>query len=162
LNNPYRYVDPDGLAPAPIDKKLLEQHGTAAAIKNAQHVTSKILLSGAMAVMELGVMPSASGVIGSKGTSKAPDFVVTPKGEAIPVPSGATGPTPTRALGFQYTGGSGGHGLDTRTTGVRIMEGNANQGPRAVYMNQQGQTINPATGRTVPNSDPAAHHYLDP
>ena len=92
----------------------------------------------------------------------APDFVVTPKGEAVRVPTGATGPTPTRAPGVQYTGGAGGKGLDSRVTGVRIMEGNANQGPRAVYMNRTGQTVDPATGRTVPSADPRAHQYLEP
>lgn len=92
----------------------------------------------------------------------APDFVVTPKGEAIPVPTGATGPTPTRAPGFQYTGGSGGNGLNNRVDGVRIMDSNRNQGPRAVYMNRQGQTVNPNTGHTVSNSDTNAHHYLEP
>jgi hypothetical protein len=92
----------------------------------------------------------------------APDFVVTPRGEAIPVPSGATGPYPTRAPGFQYLEGSGGPGLDARVTGVRVMDANANQGPRAVYMNRTGQTVDPATGRTLPNKDPRAHQYLLP
>jgi len=92
----------------------------------------------------------------------APDFVVTPRGEAIRIPTGATGPTPTRAPGVQYTGGAGGKGLDSRVTGVRVMEGNSNQGPRAVYMNRSGQTVDPATGRTVPNADPRAHQYLEP
>ena len=106
---------------------------------------------------------SASGsLLAAGGGSRAPDFVVTPRGEAIRVPIGATGPTSTRASGVQYTGGAGGHGLDSRVSGVRIMEGNANQGPRAVYMNSSGQTVKPATGRTVPNSDPSAHHYLNP
>lgn len=78
-----------------------------------------------------------------------------------PIPTGATGPSSTRAPGVQYTGGSGGPGMDPRVTGVRIMEGNANHRPRAVYMNSTGQTVNPATGRTVPNNDPRAHHYLE-
>ena len=90
-----------------------------------------------------------------------PDFVVTTKGTAVPVPAGASGPASTRASGFQYTGGSGGNGLNDKVTGVRIMDANSNQGARAVYMNQSGQTVNPATGKTVPNSDPSAHHYLD-
>jgi len=47
-------------------------------------------------------------------------------------------------------------------TGVRVMDANANQGPRAVYMNRTGQTVDPATGRTLPNKDPRAHHYLLP
>lgn len=63
---------------------------------------------------------------------------------------------------MQFTGGSGGNGLDPRVTGVRIMDANNNQGARAVYMNQSGQTVNPYTGRTVPNSDPFAHFYFGP
>jgi len=145
-------------------------------LENLAGVYSDIALAAGTAATVLSFVPSANVPLGVKPVvpaesvaaesvaipSRAPDFVVTPNGEAIPVPSGATGPTPTRAPGFQYTGGSGGHGLDSRTTGVRIMDGNANQGPRAVYMNQQGQTVNPATGRTVPNSNSTAHHYLDP
>ena len=42
------------------------------------------------------------------------------------------------------------------------MDANANQGARAVYMNQTGQTVDPLTGRTVPPSDPAAHFYFNP
>ncbi|NJL26605.1 MAG: hypothetical protein HC897_01370 [Thermoanaerobaculia bacterium] len=99
---------------------------------------------------------------GGMAVRRAPGFVVTPRGEAIPIPRGAIGPSATRAPGVQYVGGSGGAGLDSRVTGVRIMEGNSNQGSRAVYMNRTGQTVNPATGRTVPNADPAAHHYLEP
>jgi hypothetical protein len=48
---------------------------------------------------------------------RAPDFVVTPRGEAIAVPTGASGPYPTRGPGFQYTGGAGGPGLDPAVVG---------------------------------------------
>ena len=98
----------------------------------------------------------------AKGAKNAPDFVVTPKGEAIPVPTGAKGPFSTRKSGIQYGGGSGGKGLDPKVTGVRVMDANKSQGSRAVYMNRQGQTVNPKTGRTVPKKDPSAHHYLKP
>ena len=98
----------------------------------------------------------------AKSVRNAPDFVTTPKGETIPIPTGAKGPHKTNTPGFQYIGGSGGKGLDAKTTAVRIMDANKNQGPRAVYMNKMGQTVNPKTGRTVPKSDPAAHHYLKP
>lgn len=91
----------------------------------------------------------------------APDFVVTTKATAVPVPAGASGPNSTRAPGFQYTGGSGGNGLHNKAAGVRIMDANSIQGARAVYMNQSGRTVNPATGKTVPNADPSAHHHLD-
>jgi hypothetical protein len=89
-------------------------------------------------------------------------FIAAEDGMLCPVPRGATGPFPTRAPGMQFTGGSGGYGLDPRVTGVRIMEGNATQGARAVYMNQAGQTVNPLTGRPVPRSDPWAHIYFNP
>ena len=92
---------------------------------------------------------------------KAPDFIVTPKGEAIPVPNGATGPFATRAPGFQYVGGSGGKGMDKRVADVRIMEANKNQGRRAVYMNKSGQIVDPSTGGTVANAHPRAHHHLE-
>jgi hypothetical protein len=80
--------------------------------------------------------------------------VVTTKGTAVPLPAGASGPNSTRAPGFQYTGGSGGNGLHNKVTGVRIMDADSNRA-RAVYMNQSGQTVNPATGKTVPNADPS-------
>ena len=36
------------------------------------------------------------------------------------------------------------------------MDANSNQGHRAVYMNEKGQTVNPYTGKTVSNSDPVS------
>lgn len=73
------------------------------------------------------------------------------------VPRGATGPIPTRSPGFQYVGGAGGHGLDPRVTGVRIMDQTAYHPPRVVYMNKDGQSVNPLSGRTVEPNDPWAH-----
>jgi hypothetical protein len=93
----------------------------------------------------------------------APGFVVTSGGTAIPVPEGATGPRPTRAPGFQFTEGTGGgRGLDARVTGVRVMDANATQGRRAVFMNQGGQAVNPSTGRPAAKNDPNYHHRVDP
>lgn len=114
-------------------------------------------------VKDVTTMSRSSNVVENitDGARASTDFVVTPKGDAIPVPTGASGPTPTRAPGAQYTGGSGGHGLDKKVTGVRVMEGTAHHRPRAVYSNASGQTVNPSTGRTVAKSDPMAHHYLD-
>jgi hypothetical protein len=109
---------------------------------------------------------AGAGKLAGKGlqavAKKAPDFVVTPRGEAIRVPTGASGPSTTRSAGVQYVGGAGGKGLNNRVTGVRIMEGNTNQGPRVVYMNRTGQTVDPVSGRTLSHSDPRAHHYLEP
>ena len=43
-----------------------------------------------------------------------PDFIVSPGGTVVPVPTGATGPIATRAPGMQFVGGRGGPGLDAR------------------------------------------------
>jgi hypothetical protein len=90
--------------------------------------------------------------------ARGTDYVVTSAGEAVSIPNGATGPhNPQRGSGMVYDGGSGGHGMDDRVTGVRIMDANQNQGRRVNYMNQSGQTVDPATGRTISNSDPRGH-----
>ena len=88
-----------------------------------------------------------------------PDFVVSTDGVAFPVPGGAIGPTPTRnKQGVEWQGGEGGHGLNSRVTGFRIMEPNSqNPGGYGSYNNGAGQTVNPQTGRTIPRSDPWWH-----
>jgi RHS repeat-associated protein len=96
-------------------------------------------------------------MLGAGGGDPAPDFVVNSSGEAVAIPDGATGPTPTKASGFQYTGGSGGKGMDERVDGVRIMDANSNQGRRVNYMNGQGQTVDPQTGQTISKQDPRGH-----
>jgi hypothetical protein len=58
---------------------------------------------------------------------------------------------------MSYQGGSGGKGMDNKTTGVRIMDANKNQGKRVNYMNKNGQTVDPKTGRTISNNDPRGH-----
>jgi hypothetical protein len=64
--------------------------------------------------------------------------------------------------GFQFTDGSGGHGLNSRVTGVRIMD-RVTTGkypyPNGYvsYFNQFGQTVNPYTGQTISPSDPFWH-----
>lgn len=93
----------------------------------------------------------------------SPSFIAHPNGEIVAVPRGAMGPTPTATgKGFQFTGGSGGHGLDPRVTGIRIMDPvTTGKYPYphgyVSYVNRSGQTVNPWTGRTVPRSDPWAH-----
>ncbi len=85
-------------------------------------------------------------------------FVVTPKGEAIAIPKGAIGPSsPQKGSGMSYQGGAGGNGLDSRVSGVRIMDANSNQGKRVNYMNKNGQTVDPSTGKTISNSDKRGH-----
>lgn len=96
----------------------------------------------------------------AKAANKA-DFVVTPKGTAIPIPDGATGPTnPKKGSGMMYQGGSGGKGMSKKTTGVRIMDANSKQGRRVNYMNNAKptpQTIDPFSGNPISNKDPRGH-----
>jgi hypothetical protein len=115
--------------------------------------------------------PIYSGVCKS---GPAPLIVVSPGGDAIPVPNGASGPVPVvnpqgNTTGFGYTGGSGGNGLDSKTTGVRVMDPTPARGASpgypngyVSYGNSSGQTVNGQTGQTVPRSDPSAHVPLSP
>jgi RHS repeat-associated protein len=110
-----------------------------------------------------GVSTSVSSPVQSstQSSTNSPNFIGTENGELIPVPNGATGPTPVRSgAGFQYTGGSGGNGFDPRVTGVRIMDLTQPRPPSpgypngyVSYSNASGQTVNPYTGRTITPSD---------
>lgn len=103
------------------------------------------------------------GTVGWGGANKTPAFIVSPGGTAFPVPKGASGPFPADSgKGFKFTGGSGGNGLDPRTTDVRIMDPVTTgkyQYPSGYgsYGNASGQTVNPLTGQTIPKSDPWWH-----
>jgi len=100
-------------------------------------------------------------------------IVVTPGGTAIPVPNGAAGPVPIinpggATTGFKFTGGSGGYGMNSRVTTVRIMDPTlpnaASPGypnGNVTYENAVGQGVNPATGRTIPDNDPMRHIPCD-
>jgi hypothetical protein len=97
-----------------------------------------------------------------KATRTSTDFVVTEKGTAIPIPNSAIGPSnPKKGSGMVYQGGSGGKGMDKKVTGVRIMDANNKQGKRVNYMNKEGQTVDPKTGRTISNKDPRGHIPLE-
>ena len=102
------------------------------------------------------------------GGSGGPSFITNSNGETIPVPEGASGLTPVDSgKGFQFSGGSGGNGLDSRVTGVRVMDpvtGGKYPYPNGYisYMNAEGQTVNPWTGQTVSNADPWAHWPWNP
>ncbi len=93
----------------------------------------------------------------------APDFIVSKNGTVYPVPKGASGPIPAGSgKGFQFTGGSGGHGLSPKTTDVRIMDPVTSgkyqyPGGYGSYGNAAGQTVNPLSGQTIPKSDPWSH-----
>jgi RHS repeat-associated protein len=104
-------------------------------------------------------------------------FIVSPGGDAIIVPRGASGPVPVinqggRTTGFGYTGGSGGLGLDPRVSNVRIMDATLPRGPSpgypAGYVNYRNnalptpQSVNPFTGQTLAPNDPFWHIPLTP
>jgi RHS repeat-associated protein len=92
----------------------------------------------------------------------SPDFVVTPNGDVIPIPEGATGPVDVsnpagKTTGFAYTGGNG--GSNGQVSNVRIMDptpprGNSPGYPNGYvkYENKGLQGVDPITGRTLPNS----------
>jgi hypothetical protein len=102
------------------------------------------------------------------GAARGPSFIVHPNGEAVPVPEGATGPTPVSSgNGSQFTGGSGGSWLDSRVAGVRVMDpvtGGKYLYPNGYvsYFNEAGQTVNPFTGQTIARSDPFWHWEWSP
>jgi hypothetical protein len=96
--------------------------------------------------------------------------MVTPQGDVVAVPQGATGPMPLRTgKGVQYTDGSNGHGLDPRVSDVRIMDPTPPRGQSpgypggyVSYSNSRGQTVHPYTGRTIAPDDPFGHIPLTP
>jgi RHS repeat-associated protein/fimbrial isopeptide formation D2 family protein len=102
---------------------------------------------------------NAAAEAGGSGAARSTNFIVHPNGDVVPIPRGAVGPTPVDSgKGFQFTGGSGGHGLDPRTTDVRIMDPVTTgkyQYPNGYvsYSNGSGQAVNPYTGQTVGKAD---------
>jgi RHS repeat-associated protein len=118
--------------------------------------------------------PASTSQQGAVDTSPKSLIVVSPGGDAIPVPNGASGPVPVvnnagNTTGFGYTGGSGGNGLSDNTTGVRVMDPTPARGASpgypngyVSYGNSSGQTVNGQTGQTVPRRDPSAHVPLKP
>lgn len=89
-------------------------------------------------------------------------FITNNNGDAFPIPEGASGPYPAdNGLGIQYLGGSGGNGLNSRVTGIRVMDSTATKFPYpngyVTYMNVGNQAVDPYTGRTLRPSDPLWH-----
>ncbi len=144
-------------------------YGTPVALAAASIVTDAAF-GGSVTVTAALEAPTAIEPVATPSTS----FISTPGGDVIPVPQGASGPSPVvngagNTTGMQYQGGSGGNGMDARTTGVRVMDPTPARGASpgypdgyASYNNASGQTVNPQTGRTVPRSDPSAHQPLTP
>jgi RHS repeat-associated protein len=84
--------------------------------------------------------PASTSQAGAINTGPMPLIVVSPGGDAVPIPNGASGPVPVvnnsgNTTGFGYTGGSGGYGLDSQTTGVRIMDPTPARGASPGYPN---------------------------
>jgi hypothetical protein len=89
------------------------------------------------------------------------DFIVHPNGDTVIVPEGASGPFPAESgKGFQFIDGSGGHGLDPRTTDVRIMDPTPRYPNGYASYSNAGQTVDPYTGRTISPSDPWWHIFF--
>jgi RHS repeat-associated protein len=118
--------------------------------------------------------PAKSGAVSGRPAGQglaAPNYIVTPNGTALPVPSGATGPVPNvapsgKTTGVQFSGGKG--GANEKVDTLRLMDpvgakGNAPAYPTGdgVYMNGSGQRVDLYTGQTIPNSHPFGHIPLD-
>lgn len=168
------YSDPYGLCPEFIDGKPCDLNaaasfaagfGDAVTFGGTNWIRDKIDANGSVdknGVAYLGGQVAgiaASSALGG-AAAQGVDFLVTQKGTAIPVPDGAKGPVRTRAPGIQFTGGEGGKGMDSRVTGVRVMDPNKHSGRRAVFMNEGGHTVSPRTGQQVPPDHPDAHHAI--
>lgn len=97
-----------------------------------------------------------------------PNFIASSNGEIVAVPDGAVGPTMADSgNGIQFTGGSGGRGLDPRVTDIRVMDpvttGKYTSPDGYVsYSNAAGQTVSPVTGQTIGKSDPLWHWQWGP
>lgn len=167
-NNPIRYTDPDGR--------------TAVDIVNKRG-RSVLLEGGCCAVPRGGVITSVGpryygnermGSLGSTaaGSSRGPDFIVSPGGTSFPVPSGAVGPTPVLSpagnqTGVAFTGGTG--GTNGQVSTMRIMDPTPARGSSPGYPNgyikyensaaPKPQGVDPYSGKTLPNSK--SHFQID-
>jgi hypothetical protein len=106
-------------------------------------------------------------------TNVTPNFLGQADGPAIPIPRGASGPTPVaNGQGVMYTGGNGGNGLNGTVSNVRIMDPTLPSGPSPGYPNgyvnytngsvPTPQSVNPYTGQTVGRASPWWHIPLGP
>ncbi len=165
----------EGLAGALLSGALAgATTGAAGQTINGHYNPRALLLDTATGAATAGLLHGALGMrgptttataaeTGGAGAARSTNFIVHPNGDVVPIPKGAVGPTPVDSgKGFQFTGGSGGHGLDPRTTDVRIMDPVTTgkyQYPNGYvsYSNGSGQAVNPYTGQTVGKADPWWH-----
>lgn len=169
LNNPYRYVDPDGKIP-------IDTIWDLANIAYDIITGDKIALAADLTALALPYVPAGTTKL-LKGTAlvtdatklKSPNFVVSPNGTVFPVPKGAVGPKTVinpsgKTTGTAFTSGRGGANGQVDT--VRIMNPTPPRGkspgyPNGYikYENKSGQGVNPYTGRTISNKN--SHFPID-
>jgi RHS repeat-associated protein len=124
-------------------------------------IASTLIVTGAKA--------SANGGTGGSGKTEATCTNLlgwrnpnTGKTAIIVIPTGSTNAGPVKTgRGFQFTGGSGGPGLDSKVAGVRIMDPTSRYpNGYVVYMNKGGHTVDPFTGQQIPPANPLSHILL--
>lgn len=106
------------------------------------------------------------GALKSSNISKPPSFIVSPNGTVFPVPKGSKGPVPVINPSGNQTGNAfinGESGFNGQVNSIRIMNPTPPRGSSPGYINgyikyqnNNGQGVNPYTGRTIPNSE---NHY---
>ena len=115
--------------------------------------------------------PMPPGVVKQAPKTHNPDFIVSSRGVAYPIPTKATGPVNVtnqsgKVTGKAFVGGKG--GVNGQVSTVRIMDpvparGNSPAYPRGYIkyensMKPKPQGVEPYTGKTIPNSK--SHHPL--
>lgn len=164
-NSPTIYVDPTGeflqLAGACLGGAIFNYF--VESLSGRKYTPSDAASGCAAGVIGRGLLGPLTRPLAPKA-GPPPTFITRPNGETIIVPRGATGPRPVASgKGFQFSGGSGGYGLDPRVTGVRIMDptlpGVKYPYPSGYvsYFNKEGQAVNPFTGQTIGRADPFWH-----
>lgn len=132
-------------------------NGLIALITNDPNRYSAFLVSATLPNLNIGNYSNQGRIV------TAPDFIVSEGGTIFPVPKGAVGPVSAQSgKGFQFIGGSGGNGLNSKVTGFRFMDPvtiGKHQYPNGYgsYSNKIGQTIDPLTGQIIERSNPWWH-----
>jgi hypothetical protein len=105
---------------------------------------------------------SATGVAADTADAVTPGVIRAGDLKLPGVPKGAVGTVTNNGKGLQYAIPRGTPELDERVTGIRVMDPTTTgkypyPNGRVMYVNTEGQTVNPLTGETVKPSDPFAH-----